>query len=226
LYWIRFRIVSTVTTLPVFVFYRALTNRVRFSEKGYITYSGKARPVRSLPYSVVNFTSSYDLPADTGMFYGNIGVGIRQNTYVKGDMCKVGILSTIPQDFDSCCPIVIKLFFTVSSDATGIVEFNIRWDSSSTLAQVSDSANAPTTTVQTSQILVTVPPNFSDKQLYYSTSIYVPQDISYTGDNLSLFWAEFYRDARITNVNDTYLGDVRVLHVSLDYCAWSNGGSV
>jgi hypothetical protein len=107
-YWIRFRIVTDITTAPIFEQFKLHTNRTEINADGWNEYFGKARPIGQL---ALNFSAArpFEGNMQSQELYINedVGVGYTQNKFTAtGD--KSGVSGFLPFDFDSSSPIIME----------------------------------------------------------------------------------------------------------------------
>jgi len=222
-YWIRFRIASPISVLPIFDYYRIITSRTRIEKDGFMTFSGKARSIRRAQYDIDSSSSIKNLPATVNLYRGDIGVSRYQNSFTKGDLCNGGYSFFVPFDLDTSCPLIVKVVYMVLDDSAGDVEIVFKWDITSINSDVYNTIQSPTPTESIVSIPISIPSNSSFKQMFFTGYVPIPTSVPYAGDESNLLWGEMSRDGRYSNSADTYQGDFNIIQISIEYVAWNNG---
>ena len=125
-YWIRFRIDSALTTIPVFEQFKLHSNRTEYNSDGYQEYFGRARPYVTVPVAWNTFQ-------DAGSSVGNQDLWLTDNTPVgfsnnafnsNGD--SVGATTSLPSWVDTSAPLIVRVSYmsTTSGSATLVATLN------------------------------------------------------------------------------------------------------
>lgn len=126
-FWIRFRIESEVTTVPIFEQIKLHANTFEPNADGWIEYRGKARPIGQLPFAIGEDKAlEGNLGNQTLYINENIGAGLNQNSF-NGINDKIGRFFFVPLELDTSAPIELKIAGRPSG--TGTIQFTVRWDS-------------------------------------------------------------------------------------------------
>ena len=150
-FWLRYRIVSAITTAPIFEQWKIHSNRNEINGDGWAEYFGKARTVGQL---AMNFNLSAPFEGTMGnqklYISQNLGVGDRTNQF-NSINDKLGVTGYLPLDLDTSSP--IKIEWSGRPTTTGTYSWIVRWgwvsegDSINTTEPGSPIANSDSVTV-------------------------------------------------------------------------------
>lgn len=123
-FWIRYRIATAVTTVPIFQQFKLHTNRFEVNADGVSEYFGAGRYPRDLP---VNIAMSQPV---TGAAPGNAAIAfsatttltLNRNQFNNNSLDAYGILVTIPVGLDTSMPLALEDIWYADTVAAGDVE--------------------------------------------------------------------------------------------------------
>jgi hypothetical protein len=124
-YWTRIRIVSGLTTAPIFEQFKLHTNRTEINGDGWVEYFGKARPIGQLPMSL-SLGRPFEGAMQSQDLYvsQNIGFGGLANKFTAtGDI--LGVYGFLPFDCDTSSPLILT--WTGHPNTTDTYVWAVRW---------------------------------------------------------------------------------------------------
>jgi hypothetical protein len=124
-YWTRFRIVTAITTAPIFEQFKLHTSRFETNNDGWVEYFGKARPIGQLNTSLAAGRPFEGTMQSQDLYVSqNVGVGGLTNKFTAtGDI--LGVTGFLPFDCDTSSP--LNLTWAGHPNATGNYEWTVRW---------------------------------------------------------------------------------------------------
>lgn len=124
-YWVRFRIVTAITTAPIFQLFKLHSSRAEVNSDGFHEFFGNARPYLQLPISVgTGKPFEGNMQNQTVYMDENIGVGYQQNRFTAtGD--KYGWELIMPNNIDTSTKLAFRFFGRPT--VTETIEWTIRW---------------------------------------------------------------------------------------------------
>ena len=225
-YWIRYRIVTGITTAPVFEQFKVHSNRFEVNGDGWPEFFGKSRPIGRLPWALGLLEAAASSPGNQDLFISdNIDVGRVENKFANGAVDRIGFSSYLPLDLDTSSP--IKLLFSIITDDTsaGDIDWVIRWGFTADGFSVYRSQIAAPTTGVNEQSLAEseAAPAAADTQLTYEFLLDVSNMVSRKDAGFGdVLWATI---ERVGNV-DTHSGDVSMIAIAGFYTKWCEGGHI
>lgn len=121
-YWIRFRIVSDITTAPVFEQWKIHSSRFEINADGFTEYMGVGRPWGNLPWSETNLAAGSTNPSDGDTYYSDrLDIGKKETLLSTGH--RVGFDSVLPEDMDTSTPVRFRV--AIRLDSTGDFNYQI-----------------------------------------------------------------------------------------------------
>ena len=227
LYWVRFRLTTLITVIPVIEQIKLHTNRSVINTDGFIEFFGSARNTKTLSWSVNDARAFGNSPLSQDLFITDgIGRGYVENEFDGSSVRRIGNNFKVPFDFDSSYPLVLTWGWKNDSN-TGIVRWRIRWAFHSPGEQIfntsgSASSTAPNNSQQTLIVDETVPSTAGDT-IISKAKIDFHNVIPDYGDGSSdTLWIVLERDGtEDSNSSITYLIDISPYYVS-----WRQGGSL
>jgi hypothetical protein len=222
LFWIRFRIESNLTTVPVFEQWKIHTNRTEINSDGFIEYFGKARSVNILPFDSGTFQAGNNSPANQDIYIGDfLGVGRIENNFQSGAIDRIGLVRPLPLDLDTSCPINLRIIWqTETGDTTSDFNITVRWSNTNDGDPIYEAPNeAPSTALRQKTLTQTITnvgesTQFS-QQFLLDVSDFTTRNEQNVGD---LLWITIERN------NDGNSSDLHLVQVEIQYIKWSNGG--
>lgn len=120
-YWIRFRIDSALSTLPVFEQFKLHSSRTEYNADGYQEYFGLARPYVSMPVAWNTFQDAGSNMGNQDLWLSsNTPVGFTNNTFDSvGD--SVGAITSLPSWVDTSAPLKVRV--ALASETTASATF-------------------------------------------------------------------------------------------------------
>jgi len=222
-YWLRFRVVSAITTGATIQYIKIHTNRAKVNGDGWIEYFGNARPVGRLAWDWgLTEAAGQNSPDNQELYVSDdLSVGRIENSFSKGALDKVGFVTNLPFDLDTSCPINLSLRF-ISSSAGGTV----RWVAK--IAKTADgdgvytsTSAAPATAPSEVSITKIVDVPLSETQVTVNIQINIRDMISRrSGGTGDMLWIGIERDGSL----DSNGGNISVINLTPYYTRWCEGG--
>ncbi|MCP4713441.1 MAG: hypothetical protein GY869_32830 [Planctomycetes bacterium] len=202
LFWIRFRIATAVTTVPVFEQFKLHTSRFEVNEDGVTEYFGNGRYPRELE---IHQRLTDDLqgasPGSQAINYASgITLTLVDNRFSDNTIDGFGGVLPIPIGLDTSIPIVFSLGWIPSVNTAGNVELEM--DVAQT--QVGDTLDGTLSTVNTP---VVVPINAQQDE-FIITQFSITVDEVVPGEFISY---KTFRDATGGNIHDTLSGNAEIV---------------
>ncbi len=235
-YWVRFRIVTAVTTAPIFEQFKLHTNRSEINADGFMEYFGKARPRGTLPWTITNAKAWGNSPDNQDLFFLNstvdsdydLGVGLSENSFSASVMDRVGISMPMPLDMDTSMPVEVEIYWMTDNSGSG----DILLKQASGLLTVGDGiginvGDAPTSIrgESGSSQLIAVGSNEEDILKYNKLTFDFTKGIAqYSDGTADIMTISIIRDG--SDGTDDFGGAMRVLSLRANYFKWSNGGHI
>lgn len=228
-YWVRFRIVNALSSIPVVEFVKVHPNSTIINTDGYMEYFGDSRVTQVLPVSILSSVNSNTSPANQSLFISSdIGVNYTTNVFSSGVLTRLGLIVNIPRNMDTSFPLKLSLMFIGDSGTSGNVSWTIRWAFTNSTSNVyhlitsaPTSAPGESNIVQSSTVTTidtTIKQNFLLQFTTLSSNVLT--------DDINLCWISIERNAAPSNTNDTYSGNISLIDIKAFYIIWSNGGHI
>lgn len=221
LYWVRFRVVSTLISAPIFNSLKIHTNRTEANADGFIQYFGKARRYKTLS-SDISFESAANSPSNQDIYLSdNIPVGKRENEFFTSGLLtssdQAASVFKLPSDTDTSTKAILTVTYT--SLDTGTAAFICYWNTSTEGGSVFQSAGAaPTVSPNEQAILATQtynsPNTLRTLRFELDISNAVPRDSQSLSD---LLWIGL----RISN--SSTVNPIVLVNVNLEYLSNESG---
>lgn len=235
-YWMRFRVIDTLTTNPNVSRIKVHSNRTEINKEGFMEYFGRGRPIRKilLNYGIYNKDRSSGSQRDINTGNGPIITVDFNAIRFNNTTDQVGTITELPSEMDTSWDPRLQLRWYVDG-ASQAVEWTVTYGYTKDysidpgqLSNISDTSNPPNYSVK--QIVKTViSPAVAEKQttttfLLEGLQCLQPESDSSTGvddtvieDNPggSLLWVSIQKSSGPVN---TYAFATNVL-----YRAWKNG---
>jgi len=215
-FWVRFRVKTDVTTVPIFEQFKVHSNRTEINADGFVEYMGKARKLRKLPE--VHIGNKQELvgasPANENISYGAVArFVVTDNEFANGTTDGFGQTVAIPEGLDTSLPLEFKTRWAPTTDvASGDVVLDLTYGTIK-VGTVLNGAN----TEQEKSDSVTTTANTAE-QVYESTIQFsIPDAI--LGDTIVL---ALRRQAAGSPgpTGDTYNGNIYIVSVLLQGYFW------
>ena len=221
-YWIRARIVTAITTAPVFDLLKIGPGRFESEADGFGTFKGTARPIGNLFLDTNLLLPANASPANQDVFFGaNLASGKRENLFENGAVDRSGLLTKCPEELDTSCKVKLRFYFI--SDATGgSINLTLRHSNSKEGDNVYYTAGAAPGTAprEQGQVQVVAVPGTAFTQFSVEFELDV-SDFATTGANgPDIFWFSLERDGGA----DSHTGDVALEQMNGTYIKWAEGG--
>jgi len=221
--WVRFRLETVPTTLPVFEQWKVHSNRTEINADGWMEYFGEARPVESV--GLPAFESANNSPNNQDLYLqDNFGIGYRENEFENGTTDAAGSLIYLPASVDTSCPLLLNIVMTQGNGTGGTQsDWVIRW------AIVPEDENlyfdtiqSPTSNpiVQEKNVSIVTPSTLTE-----SFTLEVLLDISgYRSRVASSFPDKIAVQIQRNGGTDACDGNIATARVQVFYTKWCNGG--
>lgn len=225
-YWIRFRIVSNLSTNPLFTKLFIQTDRTEVTANGRMHYHGRSRPSGLLPIDSGIFNAANDSPSSSDVYLSvNLGVGRLENNFSPTNRNRASTVVPLPSNLDTSCKVVIKAFMIMNSSNTGNIVLTARTASSSTGATIATSSGtAPALANGEQSVTKTVtPPTTGFRQFETEFEIDLSDVLLvHDDDSREILWLSLERVG--SNVADTHPGRMILMQVECKYTMWAPGG--
>lgn len=232
-YWLRVKITSAVTTLPIFDRTKIGTSRTSIEFDGNNLMYGFGRYIDLIPSSFLTAQGGNSAPDDQNLFRSDeVFAGLTGNSFASGKDNSTGTLIALPFNLDTSCPLRFHLVYNCPSVDTGGITWSIKWDYFATddityLGKGSAPATTATQKTVTRTDTVDVTTAGQTKTSFFDLE--VPEVVTQRiqngnvrqGDVLMLTLYRLGNDA-----NDTYTGTVNVINFLPYYTAWRLGGHI
>lgn len=213
-YWVRVRVTSAITTVPVLQRIKLGTNRTEINSDGVVEFFGAAEPLRVLPH--VNLAAIVDLqgasPSNVNINYSaNIVLTPVENSFNNGAHDGVGIEFRLPNMVDTSRLATLRVGFVPSNNTAGTVDFTC------TLVRIPATGailNGTLDEVVTGNL---VPIALTTRDVVYTAQIEV--DLSLFANEDKVVFA-LRRDASGSNPNDTFAGNVELFDIEFEVTAY------
>lgn len=125
-YWVRYRIVSNIPSVPIANYIKVHTSSSYYNTDGSREYFGEARGVSSISFSNTYTSSS---PPSTSLLYltPNIGMNINTNTFPASVLSRIGFIYQLNPSIDTSFPLIFEWSFIVTDNSSGNITWIIRW---------------------------------------------------------------------------------------------------
>lgn len=214
-YWMRFRIVTDITTSPIIQQIKIHTNRTEINIDGTIEKHMNARVYKKL---VVDAIKPVEGSMQSASIYvdENVGVGLENNRFTTaGDL--LGVSFELPEDCDTSAPLIFVWKGKFAS--TGNVDFTVRRkivQPGSTYTNSEPAASGETATVTTGTIAIASSNIREDFRVEIDISDAIPSRTSSFGDEI---WITLQYPTRgagnfdYTKLSANYLSDFDGRHI-------------
>jgi len=124
LYWVRFRITSSPTQLPIFEQFKLHSSKTGINSDGYLEYFGNARPYSQLAINIGNAKPvAGNMQSESIWVADNVGVGFQQNKFTTtADI--LGIDFVLPYETDTSTP--IQVAWGGKASQAGAIQWTVR----------------------------------------------------------------------------------------------------
>ena len=213
-FWMRFRVKTGVTTVPVFEQFKLHVDRTKIGDDGFIEYMGDARQLRKIEN--VNLGNIWEVdgfaPKDNNTDFGAIiNLKLKKNKFENGKIDGFGQAFAVPEGLDTSRPLTFIIRWAPSTDvAAGDVALDFVYGQAQ-LGTVLDGTNTEnistditTTTLNTANLIYATTFTFS-----------IPTSLATSGVFMVL-----KRDAVAGATGDTYAGNIYVVNIEMDGYFW------
>lgn len=229
-FWIRISITGAVSAIPNNRQIKLGPNRVEIDQSGFREYFGNGRVVDSLKWDSGLLQPANNSPANGDVYISDVlNVGRKENLFQVGVVDRSGFNAFLPPNVDTSYG--IKFTWAWVSDATGgDVEWEIRWgytnDQGGTVSNIFPNATAAPGTGPNQQNLTLISTaNAVNQQKNEKVSIDILNLNPYpVGRSSDMLWLTIQRTG--TSINDTLVGDARIIQVDGKYVKWNDGGNI
>lgn len=210
-YWIRFRISSSITTIPIGEQFKLHTHRTEINKDGFVEYFGNARQVRDLLWHqrlVDDLAGSS--PANVSIqLANNITITPIDNRFIDGTTDGVGGIINVPDGLDTSKPIKLQIGWRPSTNNIGDIEFETRH---AIVAEGSSVDGSISSTLQSTIVSVN-----NQQDIFISTIIEFNINSAIPGN---LFALSIFRNATSGNLDDTFSGNVEIFYMRVTGTFW------
>jgi hypothetical protein len=223
LYWIRFRIKTSITTSPVFQQIKLHSSRMEINSDGWPEYFGNSRPIGLLPWDLGLAEAAAASPLDQDLYISdNLDIGRRENLFSNTATDRIGFNAYLPLDLDTSSPIRLRFSLVTDDNSGGNIDWVVRWGYTTDGDSVYPSqAAAPATGPNEQNITQSIAaPTVSNQQATIQFNLDVSTMVSRRSVGFGdIIWVTLQRTS-----GDTHGGDVALLNLQAFYTKWCNGG--
>lgn len=225
-YWVRFRIVDSITTSPNIENIKLHTSRTEFNDDGWQEFFGLARPIKLIPWDWGLVQAANNSPANQDLFYSDsLAIGRIENNFVAGTVDKAGLTAQLPLDADTSCPLVLSWSFIKEDNSPG----DIRWEVAYGYTKDGDSVSIstggapPIGATEKTEVLIQDVQGSAEIQFTATVLLDISEINSRKEDNsFDTLWLTLRRVGN--DATDTYPDDIDIINIFANYFSWSNGG--
>lgn len=229
-YWMRFRVLQALTTVPTVNLVKLHTNRVEINADGYTEYFGSAQAERRLPFDVNWFAAAAASPANQDVYVGDfVAAGRVENNFQNGVVDRSGFISTLPQDLDTSKPIRLTIRYFMTTSEAANIQLTTRWaynlDFSTDPGSLSDvftgTGTSPAVPAGNLGTITDIfqPVATSGKMESYMVDLDVTRLLAARDSgNGDVLWVTVERDG-----SDAHTGNFVIVQVTPSYTSWSEG---
>lgn len=122
-YWLRYRIISPITTAPIFEQFKIHTNRIEINGDGWLEFFANARPKSNLAITLGAGRELAGSMSDVNIWIDqNLGVGLKDNQYNLTTQY-FGFSGAVPEDLDTSSG--LTLIIACRADAAGSITLQL-----------------------------------------------------------------------------------------------------
>lgn len=235
LYWIRIRIENAITTSPTIQQIKLHSNNAEIEKDGFINHRGTSRPVKQLPWSIDDTKSWQSSPSNQDLFVldssdgsdYDLGVGREENEFTAGNTDKISFGLALPLDLDTSCPIIVEIYYHLSSATAGNIDIKTSKGITGIGEQLGNVVTDAPSTIRDYEITDTIeaiPINSDNSLRYFRATFYVSKAIArkLSDGSSDIVTFAFNRDG--VSASDTYSGNLSIYQSRALYYAWALGG--
>jgi hypothetical protein len=214
-YWVRVRLLTPVTEVPVLQQVKTHTNRTEINADGVVEFFGLARGVKNIEILETANQASDPANENVSYFTGGINGGISKlsdNEFADNAVDSRMYLAKIDSSIDTSTPIVISIPFYVKGTGTGDIDFTIEYVQI-TNDFVYDTLVSPDETFDVIYPIIT-PSDLERQLLRFEIPI---NEINPTVGGVMIAVS---RDARASNPNDTLPNNIVLTGSTGDGRVW------
>lgn len=223
-FWVRYRIVTGITTSPTMTQIKLHTDRFEINPDGFAEMFGKARPLIKLPWDLGLIRPAAASPLNQDVYLSdNLDVGRVENKFVSGTTDRIGFATMLPGSTCTSCPAIFVWKYFTDGTSAGDIRWVIRWGFSSDGDNVYPTATAAPTTGgnEQSTVLVVAAPTAINTQDGQRITMNI-EDFIANGAAGDVFWMTLERTGG--DAADTHTDDVTVIAVKGEHVTWTLGG--
>jgi hypothetical protein len=237
-YYVRFRITSALSGMPVLSLLKLGSNRVKISGDGFMEYFGTAETRVRIPFDLNLSQPTTSSPGNQDVFLQkNISVGRIENSFSSTTINISGFLTELPSEIDTSYSFLLKFRYTLNNASGGnfvwVVRYGYNVDYATNPGLLSNifQSTGPAPTSAPGYIgaitkTVTVAANTNNKMLTTEYELNISSLVASRGNNTSgdLLWVSYERTA--DSGLDTYPGTVSLVQLTPYYLKWNEGAYV
>lgn len=201
-YWARFRVSATITTDPLIEQLKLHTNRFEVNADGFTEYFGRSRYSKAINV-IIEANTQKNPPNENVQISSGITILRTDNELANSANDGVVITGLFPEGIDTSIPILLYVDWYPKSTGAGDVELELEL----VVATEDFVYDGTATSIPAQPVITTV-----DNELYNrKTSIfYVIVQEALPGDTV---YGSLHRDARSTNLDDTFASNIVITGV-------------
>jgi len=222
--WMRLRIVSDISGVPVVESIKLHTNCTEINKDGYIEYFGNARVVCQLPFNFHSFCGTSVPTGNQDIFISDsLNLKVTNNKFSDSQITRIGFSAFLPNNADISFPLKLKLAFIGDSNTAGTIDWILKYSCTTAESAIYHNADdAPTDPAECGTVLKTTSLSSNSCNKDCRETIEIPIHgliINPSSGNEHIIWVTLERDA----ITDTYPGSVSLVQTKLIYVTWNSG---
>lgn len=220
-YWIRMRVVSAITTAPVFEQFKLHSNRFEVNGDGWVEYFGSSRPEGTLPLVLGAGRELSGNMGDNNIWIDqNLGEGLVDNRFTATTQY-FGFSSTIPDDMDTSSEVKMLLACRGDGASTAVIRclYGIVTEGGSVYTSNPGLGPIPSR----GEVSASATFTGADELRFFEFSL----DFSTFRARKDPADGESYPDVAFFTLNATSVPqDIEMIHLEVTYWKWCNGGHI
>lgn len=226
-YWVRTRLTQSITSLPKVKIIKLHPTSLSIND-GYIQQYGDSREIQKLSWDLNSMVKVSQNLNDNNLYLCNeIDIGHVNNGFPPSINSRIGFNDHLPYNIDTSFPIKVIMSCTGNVNSTGVVRWLFKWKWTNENNDIYlENDTKPEECGGKSQIFdVTIPINTKNKQHTHEFKLNIEgyQARPQTG-NSDILWLSIERSGE--SIEDTYLGEISIIHFSAFYIKWCSGGHI
>jgi hypothetical protein len=228
-FWFRFRVVTTITTGPVFGSVKGILDATKFGVNSFMELFGLGRVRREMAWDLGLLRPAASSPANQDVYLSDtLDVGRVENQFNNGATDRISFVSKVPSDLCTSCALRFGFNWMVDGISAGDVRWVLRWAIYKSGDSVYETAVAAPVTAPGQQEIVeviTAPVAVESPVATFFLLDVRTARARYAGTTPpDGIWISLEREGG--HAGDTNTDNAIAIQVAGDYVAWSGGGYI